>query len=281
MLEHPLQRFFHSMRAKRPFDWVRFQRRDLLLIDHPLCQAVFSRQGAQLLHFRPQGERAMLWCASQWPALSSAPIRGGIPVCWPWFGSHPSENDWPQHGWARQREWRLLEAHADESLVQVSWQLDIEDWHVRLDARLGRELEMELSSFHEDDSDCLFSFALQPYWRLGSLRRAVVHGMELEGAQRPASPLPNTWTPRGAVKQVLYNTGALVIEDAGWQRRLRIDKNAAAGSVIWHPGSRAVEQVEPGEADRFLCVGAAGYRPGGLILAQGERMRLRLKAGLV
>ncbi|MGU2505279.1 D-hexose-6-phosphate mutarotase, partial [Pseudomonas aeruginosa] len=48
MLEHPLQRFFHSMRAKRPFDWVRFQRRDLLLIDHPLCQAVFSRQGAQL-----------------------------------------------------------------------------------------------------------------------------------------------------------------------------------------------------------------------------------------
>lgn len=281
MLEHPLQRFFHSMRAKRPFDWVRFQRRDLLLIDHPLCQAVFSRQGAQLLHFRPQGERSMLWCASKWPALSTAPIRGGIPVCWPWFGSHPSESDWPQHGWARQREWRLLDAHADESLVQVSWQLDIEDWHVRLDARLGRELEMELSSYHEDDSDCLFSFALQPYWRLGSLRRSVVHGMELEGAQRPASPLPNTWTPRGAVKQVLYNTGALVIEDAGWQRRLRVDKNATAGSVIWHPGSRTVEQVEPGEADRFLCVGAAGYRPGGLILGQGERMRLRLKAGLV
>lgn len=281
MLEHPLQRFFHSMRAKRPFDWVRFQRRDLLLIDHPLCQAVFSRQGAQLLHFRPQGERSMLWCSSQWPALSTAPIRGGIPVCWPWFGSHPSEPDWPPHGWARQREWRLLDAHADESLVQVSWQLDIEDWHVRLDARLGRELEMELSSYHEDDSDCLFSFALQPYWRIGSLRRSVVHGMELEGGQRPTAPLPNTWTPRGAVKQVLYNTGALVLEDAGWQRRLRIDKNAAAGSVIWHPGSRVVEQVEPGEADRFLCIGAAGYRPGGLILAQGERMRLRLKAGLV
>ncbi len=75
MLEHPLQRFFHSMRAKRPFDWVRFQRRDLLLIDHPLCQAVFSRQGAQLLHFQPQGERPLLWCASEWPALSSAPVR--------------------------------------------------------------------------------------------------------------------------------------------------------------------------------------------------------------
>ncbi|MDF5830153.1 hypothetical protein P4233_28880 [Pseudomonas aeruginosa] len=98
MLEHPLQRFFHSMRAKRPFDWVRFQRRDLLLIDHPLCQAVFSRQGAQLLHFQPQGERPLLWCASEWPALSSAPVRGGIPVCWPWFGSHPNGSEWPQQG---------------------------------------------------------------------------------------------------------------------------------------------------------------------------------------
>lgn len=235
MLEHPLQRFFHSMRAKRPFDWVRFQRRDLLLIDHPLCQAVFSRQGAQLLHFQPQGERPLLWCASEWPALSSAPVRGGIPVCWPWFGSHPNGSEWPQQGWARQREWRLLDAYADESKVVVSWQLDLEDWHVRLDARLG---------------------------------------------QRGASRIPGTWIPRGAVKQVLYHPGSLVLEDGGWNRRLRIDKNVSAGSVIWHPGSRPVEQVEPGEAERFLCIGAAGYRPGGLILAPGERMRLSLAAGL-
>ncbi|MNO05792.1 hypothetical protein D3C81_2273120 [compost metagenome] len=80
---------------------------------------------------------------------------------------------------------------------------------------------------------------------------------------------------------MLYHPGSLVLEDAGWQRRLRIDKNASAGSVIWHPGSRSVTQIEPGEAERFLCIGAAGYRPGGLILAPGERMRLSLRAGLV
>ncbi len=106
--------------------------------------------------------------------------------------------------------------------------------------------------------------------------------MELESArgQRGASRIPGTWIPRGAVKQVLYHPGSLVLEDGGWNRRLRIDKNVSAGSVIWHPGSRPVEQVEPGEAERFLCIGAAGYRPGGLILAPGERMRLSLAAGL-
>ncbi len=153
---------------------------------------------------------------------------------------------------------------------------------MRLDARLGQRLELELCSYHEEDDDCLFSFALQPYWRVGALSRVVVHGMELESArgQRGASQIPGTWIPRGAVKQVLYHPGSLVLEDGGWNRRLRIDKNVSAGSVIWHPGSRPVEQVEPGEAERFLCIGAAGYRPGGLILAPGERMRLSLAAGL-
>ncbi len=52
--EHPLQRFFRSRRARPTFEWERHQLRDVLVIDHPQCQAVFSRQGAQLLHFQPR-----------------------------------------------------------------------------------------------------------------------------------------------------------------------------------------------------------------------------------
>jgi hypothetical protein len=54
MHEHPLQRFFKSLRERPVFAWERYQMRDVLVIDHPLCQAVFSRQGAQLLHFQPR-----------------------------------------------------------------------------------------------------------------------------------------------------------------------------------------------------------------------------------
>nr|BFE90903.1 hypothetical protein GCM10020185_14390 [Pseudomonas brassicacearum subsp. brassicacearum] len=77
------------MRERPVFAWERYRQRDVLVIDHPLCQAVFSRQGAQLLHFQPRGQKPWLWCAAKWPHVGA--IRGGVPVCWPWYGRHPSE----------------------------------------------------------------------------------------------------------------------------------------------------------------------------------------------
>lgn len=75
MHEHPLHRFFKSKREQPIFQWERFQLRDVLVIDHPHCQAVFSRQGAQLLHFQPTGQKPWLWCAAKWPQVGA--IRAG------------------------------------------------------------------------------------------------------------------------------------------------------------------------------------------------------------
>ncbi|MDF5814421.1 hypothetical protein P4054_00175 [Pseudomonas aeruginosa] len=136
---------------------------------------------------------------------------------------------------------------------------------------LAQRLELELCSYHEEDDDCLFSFALQPYWQVGALSRWWCTAWSWSRLAASAAPrIPGTWIPRGAVKQVLYHPGSLVLEDGGWNRRLRIDKNVSAGSVIWHPGSRPVSRSSR-VTERFLCIGAAGYRPGGLILAPGER----------
>lgn len=98
MHEHPLHRFFKSKREQPIFQWERFQQRDVLVIDHPHCQAVFSRQGAQLLHFKPTGQKPWLWCAAKWPQVGA--IRGGcrfLAVVWassererlavPWLGA--------------------------------------------------------------------------------------------------------------------------------------------------------------------------------------------------
>ena len=116
MHEHPLHRFFKSRREQPVFQWERFQQRDVLVIDQPHCQAVFSRQGAQLLHFKPTGQKPWLWCAEKWPQVGA--IRGGVPICWPWFGNlalnPPSVqamrvNTEPAtaHGLVRTREWEL------------------------------------------------------------------------------------------------------------------------------------------------------------------------------
>jgi D-hexose-6-phosphate mutarotase len=61
-----------------------------------------------------------LWCAAKWPHVGA--IRGGVPVCWPWYGRHPSENAWPSHGWARLLDWKLLDSSSDEDGVRLHWQ---------------------------------------------------------------------------------------------------------------------------------------------------------------
>jgi len=151
MHEHPLQRFFKSLREQPVFAWERFQMRDVLVIDHPLCQAVFSRQGAQLLHFQPRGQKPWLWCAAKWPQVGA--IRGGVPVCWPWYGRHPSENAWPSHGWARLIDWKLLDSSTDDDGVRLHWQLQLCDWQVDLHAHLGETLELRLSTEHQDEHE--------------------------------------------------------------------------------------------------------------------------------
>ena len=138
MHEHPLHRFFKSRREQPVFQWERFQQRDVLVIDHPHCQAVFSRQGAQLLHFKPTGQKPWLWCAAKWPQVGA--IRGGVPIFWPWYGRHPSENAWPSHGWARLIDWKLLDSSSDEEGVTLHWRLQLCDWQVDLHARLGEEM---------------------------------------------------------------------------------------------------------------------------------------------
>ena len=85
MHEHPLQRFFKSLREQPVFAWERYQMRDVLVIDHPLCQAVFSRQGAQLLHFQPRGPETLVVVRGEVAAGRGDPWRraGVLAVVWP------------------------------------------------------------------------------------------------------------------------------------------------------------------------------------------------------
>ncbi|RUO19612.1 hypothetical protein CWE08_09270 [Aliidiomarina iranensis] len=82
-------------------------------IKHPRFTARVSVRGAQLLSFIPTGLRDLLWCTA--PefvdaalAKGNKPIRGGIPICWPWFAAHPERSDFPSHGFARFMDWKLV-----------------------------------------------------------------------------------------------------------------------------------------------------------------------------
>ncbi|MNZ78557.1 putative glucose-6-phosphate 1-epimerase [compost metagenome] len=280
MLEHPLQRFFKSLRERPVFAWERYQMRDVLVIDHPLCQAVFSRQGAQLLHFQPKGQKPWLWCAAKWPQVGA--IRGGVPVCWPWYGRHPSENAWPSHGWARLLDWKLLDSNSDDEGVRLHWQLKLCDWQVDLHAHLGERMDLRLSTEHQDDMPCQMSQALHAYWRIGDVSEIALSG--LEGAQgydqlsRQVCQQEGELRVDGGCQRVFQHDGELQLNDHAWDRALCIDTGDTADTVVWHPGSRPLLGVTWNEISEFVCVEAASGGTDSLCLKPGERAHLSLQA---
>ncbi|MNQ39705.1 putative glucose-6-phosphate 1-epimerase [compost metagenome] len=279
--EHPLAGLFVPS-AGPALRWVTHQERELLLVEHPRFQAVFSRQGGQLLHFQPRGQQPWLWCASHWP--KGGAIRGGVPVCWPWFGRHPSESGWPSHGWARLSDWQLLTSETDEQGVRLTWQLELCDWQVRLQADLGDVMRLRLSTRHQDSEPCRLSHALHAYWRVSDVARVALLG--LDGAAGYDLLTRGDCRQQGELRveegcHRIFRPGALVqVQDLAWQRRLLVDTRGGANSVIWHPGSRPLTDVSWREALGFVCVEAASCGPDSLSLEPGAEAVLELQARL-
>ncbi|RJG09075.1 D-hexose-6-phosphate mutarotase [Pseudomonas cavernicola] len=277
--DHPLSALFRPA-ARQVFRWIEHQGRELLLVEHPRCQAVFSRQGGQLLHFQPRGERPLLWCASRWPKIGA--IRGGVPVCWPWFGRHPGEGGWPHHGWARLSDWRLLHKDADDTGVRLHWRLELHEWQVELHTELGEGMSLELSTRHRDSEPCMLSHALHAYWRVSDVARVGLRG--LNGAEGRDLLVREPCRQQGELRiadgchRIFRRGGVVRLQDPGWQRRLCIDGGGSANTVVWHPGSRPLSDVGWTEGLGFVCVEAACCDTDSLTLAPAEEARLTLRA---
>ncbi|MGF6694335.1 D-hexose-6-phosphate mutarotase [Metapseudomonas resinovorans] len=277
--DHPLAGLLRPANGQ-PFRWTEHQGRELLLVEHPRCSAVFSRQGGQLLHFQPSGERPLLWCAARWPRIGA--IRGGVPVCWPWFGRHPMEGGWPHHGWARLSDWRLIHKEADTDGVRLNWRLDLHDWQVELVAELGERMSVQLVTRHRDSEPCVLSHALHAYWRVSDVARVGLLG--LDGAEgrdllsREACRQEGELRVIDGCHTVFRRGGRVRIQDAGWQRRLCIEGGRNPGTVVWHPGSRPLAEVSWSEGLGFLSVQGAACGEDSVELVAGEEARLSLKA---
>ena len=84
----------------------------VVAVNNVHASATIAMQGAHLMTFQPAGEEPLIWLSPEAKMAEGKSIRGGVPVCWPWFGSHESDNKLPAHGFARTVPWRLNQVHA-------------------------------------------------------------------------------------------------------------------------------------------------------------------------
>ena len=251
------------------------------------CRAALSLHGGQLLSFTPHGQTDWLWLS---PSTKRPPgaVRGGVPLCWPYFGREDQPADVPQHGFARTSAWSLdaLHEQGDDIVVELSLPENAATpLRLRQTLRLGRSLRQALATTHTGAAPVRFTQALHSYFRIGDALRARLRGVDgLRYADKYAGgaefPQAGDWhlrEPRdpGRSDRTYRDAGGeFVLEDPALGRCLRIRSTGSRSLVLWNPGETGIAALGdvPGPAWReFVCVEVANAGADVVELAPGAR----------
>lgn len=266
------------------------------VVDNAHATACVSLQGGQVLAWQPKDQaEPVIWLSPRARFAPGTAIRGGIPVCWPWFGPHPENASYPAHGIARISPWQVASAQSLASgeteivlsLAASEQMLALWPHPVRASLRItvGAALQVALTTSNEGERACVISEALHSYFRIGDIAAIRVLGLEDghyvdkvdKGARRrQAGPV----SFEGELDRVYVDTQATcLIEDARLERLIRIDKSGSASTVLWSPGAGKAGELADVGADAWrdmVCVESANALENALSLAAGGSHTLSL-----
>ena len=260
----------------------------------PAAAAQAYLHGAHLTHWLPShAEAPVLWMSEHSLWQDGKPIRGGVPICFPWFGPHRSESSAPGHGFGRLVDWTLAGAvERDDQSVAVTFVLEgarlSEVWPFRFRAEyevaVGSTLTMSLEVENRDDTGFSFEEALHTYFRVSSIADVAISGLERTPyldkvgglAARTQDDQPIRFS--GATDRVYLETSAACsIDDPGLQRRIIVSKDNSRSTVVWNPWiakARAMADFGDEEWRGMVCVETANVGAAAVRLAPGERHRM-------
>lgn len=240
------------------------------------AQALVAIHGGQVARFTPHDTAPVLWVSRASSYAEGKSIRGGIPVCWPWFAQHPSDPQQPFHGFVRTRMWQVRgTAVLEQDMVQL--RLGIVDdaetlalWPHAFDLELivtvGPTLQLELVAHNTSNAAYTVGGALHTYFQVGEVEQIAIRGLEgteyidkVDGGARKQQHGPVTIA--GEIDRIYLDTSAdCLIDDPVLGRRIRVGKANSRTTVVWNPGAektRAISDCEDDEFHDFVCVETA------------------------
>lgn len=237
-------------------------------VKNPHATATVALQGAHLLQWRPDGAQDVIWLSGDARFTAGRSVRGGIPVCWPWFGPHPVQAEFPAHGFARTEPWELFQTDALENgatrlafrLVQSDtvYKLWPHDSELELHMTIGAKLELGLLTRNTGTEAFTIGDALHTYFAVSDIAAISIEGLEtcpyidkMDNDRRKQQAGSITFAAE-TDRIYLDATSDCLINDPGMQRRIRISKKGSRSTVVWNPW---IEKSE-----RMGDMGRNGYR---------------------
>jgi len=249
-----------------------------LSIDTDTCAAELYLHGAHLCRWQPRSHpHPVLWMSEKSRFEAGAPIRGGVPVCFPWFGPRAGDPSAPVHGVARTSLWSLDSAALEPGgpvVVRLSLSIDARAHPSVADAvalsyelRLGRSLAMALTATNPGEAPITIEEALHTYLSVSDVRRVSVEGLrgatyldKVDGATRKTQAEDVIIVGSETDRLYLDAEAAITLTDTGLGRHVRVEKTGSRSSVVWNPWiakSRAMPDFGDDEWPGMICIETA------------------------
>ncbi len=238
----------------------------LIVITHPKVRSAISIQGAHLMAWQPSGEKPILWLSNNTKFRAGTAIRGGIPICWPWFGPQ----DAPSHGFARILPWEFKGHHEHENGVILMFILQNSEYTKQLwpheftliaRFKLGETCEIELESYGDYQTTC----ALHSYFNISSIEKVQVSGLGHHFidsiTNKKQQSTSEKLTFQGRTDRIYTEPEDFsLISDKQWKRTIEIHHYHHSDIVCWNPGaelSGSMQDMENESYKTMVCVETA------------------------
>lgn len=254
--------------------------------------------GAHVTAWTPAGAEAVLWMSEESRFEPGKPIRGGVPVCGPWFGAGKKGNLKPAHGWFRVNNWELTAARvAADGSATCEFRIDgrystvpegqprgIRATYVVV---MGKTLDLSLTVCSDEDLD--LEEAVHTYLDISDIKNVTVEGLDTARYVDKAPGGRAVNAQQGALKflretdRVYAHEGTVEVVDPGKKRRLTLSKSGSASTVVWNPWSAkaaAMPDFGDDEWTGMVCVETANALQNSVKIPAGRSHTMRAVYGV-
>ena len=260
-----------------------------ITVSNKYADADICLYGAHVTSFRPQNTIDLLWLSTESNFEVGKAIRGGIPVCFPWFGPHKTDLEKPQHGFARLMYWDVTGTSTNmygETVIKLQLCSSAESkvfWPHNFIAEMtfvvGKILTSTLRITNTSSESFDYSCALHSYFSLSAIENIRIEGLkgityydQLTG-EYSIQEEEDLIIKEATTRHYLNTESVVVIDDSIFQRRIKTSKEGSKVTTVWNPWEEACAQIEdlPDTGyETFVCVEATNAFDYSIHLAPGE-----------
>ncbi len=269
-------------------------------------EVIVAEQGAQVLSYRQGDAAPIIWLSEEAAFERGQAVRGGVPVCWPWFGDltrnpQPIKDAYqdqpaPAHGLVRNIDWLLRDSHSDADSATLEFvcntQGDLPGWphavELSLQIRLDQRLHLALTSRNQGTAPVALSQALHSYFAISDIHQVTVEGLD----GRSYIETLDAWQQRQQQGHLAFNgetdriyldlPPTLYLRDPGYNRRITLQTCGSRSAVLWNPWIAKAQRLSQFADDawqRMLCIETANVLDDMVRLDSGTSHTLSVSIG--